>query len=82
MRCQNCSTSTPEDARFCPQCGVLLVKPPQVSKIEGASSPAWWSLVGMLGVSLLISILLTVVFHMPIFILGAAFPLFWRSRRG
>ncbi len=82
MSCPNCSATLPDNARFCPQCGMLLT-PPHVSSQSPAAGKDWLGLGTGLLLSLGISLLLTFVLGFPVFILGAVLPiLFWGRRRG
>jgi len=77
MACQYCSGEIPANARFCPQCGANLAPPPLYGKPQSSLTALGLSLL----ISLAVTILLSMVFHIPIFILGAFLPLFWRGRR-
>lgn len=81
MRCPNCSAQAPENARFCPQCGTLLEQPPVLSSPTPGPAAGWTTFLMTLGLSLLASLILTTVFHLPIFFLGAVLPFFWFGRR-
>ncbi len=87
MHCPACSAVVPEDARFCPQCGILLSLPAGPQSPESlsgrVSAPRGFGLSGlgrffvMLLASMALSLLLSAVFGFPVFILGAVLPLFW-----
>jgi hypothetical protein len=80
MRCPNCSVQSPENARFCPQCGMLLEQPPALSSPAPGPMAGWTTLLMTLGLSLLVSFILTAVFNLPIFFLGTVLPFFWLRR--
>jgi hypothetical protein len=82
MHCPHCSANTPKDAQFCPQCGNRFVSSRPLVTPLAPSHQGWSTLVFSLGLSIGLSLLLTLVFHLPIFILGAVLPLFWMGRRG
>jgi hypothetical protein len=81
MNCPQCSVAVPQEARFCPQCGVQLVFPQHPASSSGDFSVGWGRFFMSLGLSLALTLVLTLVFHLPIFILGATLPLFWMSQR-
>jgi hypothetical protein len=81
MQCPNCSAMAPENARFCPQCGLMLVSPEPEAEGSSAEASGWSTFFMMLALSLGLSYLLTAVFNMPIFILGTILPFFWLGRR-
>lgn len=81
MQCIHCSANAPKDAHFCPQCGYQLVSSQHPVSYLAKPSYAWGTLLMTLCLSIGLSLLLTVVFHLPIFILAAALPLLWVGRR-
>jgi hypothetical protein len=81
MPCPHCSAQVPENARFCPQCGVYLEKRPAAREAAGSPAAGLGVFLATTALSVLISIVLTVVFNRPIFFLGAVLPLFWLGRR-
>jgi predicted amidophosphoribosyltransferase len=81
MVCPYCSALLPENARFCPQCGQLVATQPGDPTQTPEKDPGMRTFLITLGSSLLITLLLTLVFHTPIFFLGAILPLFWWKRK-
>jgi len=81
MVCPQCSAPVPKDARFCPQCGCLLVSFQHDTDSPGHASRGWSRFFMSLGLSLGLTAMLTLVFHLPIFILGAFLPWFWISKK-
>ena len=77
MNCSRCSALLPVGANFCSACGAPVAASPLQSP-EGKLRPRidvfFLSLLGTLG----LTAILTLVFHLPIFILGAFLPFFWR----
>lgn len=80
MQCLHCSALAPKDAHFCPQCGHRLVWPQHAFKSSAGSGRGWGTFFLTLLLSVGLSLVLTVAFHLPIFILGAALPLMWIGR--
>jgi hypothetical protein len=80
MACPNCSAETRESDRYCSKCGACLVETP-IFKEEKGSRIASLSVLAMtlLG-SLLLTLILSWIFHFPIFILAGFLPLLWRRR--
>jgi hypothetical protein len=70
-----------ENARFCPQCGSLLNRPDAFETEPSVQGTGWDRFFLMLVGSIGVSVLLTMVFHIPIFILGAVLPMFWLRRK-
>jgi hypothetical protein len=63
-------------------CGGAIPSLPQESgqpTLNKTSSLSYFTL--SLLISLVITVILTAVFHLPIFILGAFLPLFWRRKQ-
>src|SRR5690242_4825003 len=69
MVCSQCSAPVPKDARFCPQCGYPLVSFQHDTDSPGHASRGWSRFFMSLGLSLGLTAVLTLVFHLPIFIL-------------
>jgi hypothetical protein len=84
MFCQSCGETLVEGSRFCHQCGQKAPVTERFSEPpppEGLSAKPRldWFLLTLLG-SLGLTLILTLVFHLPIFILGAFLPFFWQVR--
>ncbi len=82
--CKQCQQNFPDHANYCLHCGnpLELIDKEQSAqmspnKIFGSWKLFWFSLGG----SLLLSWILVVVFHLPVFILGAFLPLLWFSSK-
>lgn len=81
MLCPNCSAEVPMNARFCPQCGFMLVVHEPSPEKSGFFSGEWTPFFMSLALSLALSYILIMVFHLPIFLLGGVLPFFWLGRR-
>jgi len=79
-RCSNCAAINPANARFCMQCGQPLQEIEQLPPAELKSGGLSMFALSLLG-SLLISLILVFVFHLPIFFLAGFLPLFWLRRK-
>lgn len=66
--CPTCRQPNPEEARYCMQCG---------RSVEFRLDIFALSLIG----SLALTLILTLVFGLPVFILGAFLPFFWLRRK-
>jgi hypothetical protein len=83
MQCPYCSANTPHQANFCPTCG----RP--VSNQQFSGEPPTRQarprldifLLSILG-SIALTLILTTVFHLPIFFLGAFLPFIGFGLRG
>ena len=79
--CETCQATYADDANFCVTCGEALVKEVEVPGRKNKKTEQWQLFWLTLGGSLLLSWTLIVVFHLPVFILGAVLPLiWWRSK--
>lgn len=80
--CEWCSSQNPDGANYCMRCGHELAAVGQNHGDDSGGPGANWPLFWLtLGGSLVLSWLLMVVFHLPVFILGAILPLVWFSRK-
>lgn len=85
MFCSNCGEPVMAGDRYCRKCGEPIPEPEQepdtrrfqTQVIRPRLDVFFLSLLGSLGLSLV----LMMVFHLPIFILGAFLPFFWRLKR-
>lgn len=85
MFCPHCGQPLTEGGAFCPFCGRPVPAPqhPELAEPAGTETEQrfggswfWITLLGSLG----LTAILTLVFHLPIFILGAFLPFFWVRR--
>ena len=76
--CSSCGASQPDEARYCMRCGRSLPEPmPHV----GSRRHGGWNLLALsLGASLLLSVVLMFVFHLPILFLAGFLPLLWLGK--
>lgn len=81
MACPNCSGETRETDRYCAHCGQRLpqklTEPNPESKLTGGWATLGLTLLGSLALTLLLSWL----YHFPVFILAGFLPLLWRRKR-
>lgn len=81
--CGNCEAGNPDSAQYCMQCGSVLPARGEegefIDKTDAAKgiSTFTFSIIA----SILLSLLLILVFRMPIFILAGLLPLFWLKRK-
>lgn len=81
--CQQCGETLIAGSRFCHHCGKEIQVMAEEEKLPQPATQAQprlgvflLTLAGSVGLTLI----LTLVFHMPIFILGAFLPFFWQRK--
>ena len=83
--CSKCNLYYENEARYCTQCGARLQLADDLEeslKAQKSSFSGNYNLFFLtLGGSLLLTWLLVVVFHLPVFIIGTVLPLLWFSRK-
>lgn len=81
--CSKCQQPNPDSANFCMACGQAL---PQVEK-ETEAGPKHFNLAGLnllmlsLVGSIALSLVLIMVFRLPVFFLAAFLPLLWYRKK-
>lgn len=80
MACPNCSGETRETDHYCSNCGIQLSKKPKeqnhAPKMRFGLSVLTMTWLG----SLVLSVLLSVLFGFPVFLLAGFLPLLWQRR--
>lgn len=79
--CPACHQINPDQARYCMQCGTPLPPPKHPTHTNEKPVPRFDVLALTLMGSILLTLALSWLFHLPIFILGAFLPFFWRRRK-
>jgi hypothetical protein len=79
--CNDCKAPNPDTARYCMRCGHQLALAPDPVPDAPPSGAGF----GMLGLSLLASLVLSLilmfVFRLPVFLVFGFLPLLWRRKR-
>ncbi len=76
--CPACRQANPEEARYCMQCATPLEQTPKgTGELRPRMNIFAFSLIG----SLVLTLILSMVFGLPVFILGAFLPFFWLRRK-
>jgi len=80
--CKQCGHANPWQAKYCMYCGTKLADETFGEPVNNHQGRANCNLFWLtLGGSLLLTWIMVVVFHLPIFFLGALLPLIWFSRK-
>lgn len=82
-RCEYCGTDNPPAALYCMRCGERLNEDKREEEETDSAGFSWAGMNAfMLSVvgSIAVSLLLMLVFGMPVFLLAAFLPLLWKKR--
>ncbi len=78
--CSQCQTRNPDTASYCMACGKELPEPMQQEPGEFNIAGLNLFMLSVLG-SIALSLLLIVVFRLPVFFLAAFLPLLWYRKK-
>jgi hypothetical protein len=83
MSCPVCGKANPANAHYCMYCGAPLedrTSSDFTASEKKGPKPTFQAFWISLGLSLLVSFILILVFHLPIFVMGLFLPFIWQLR--